>query len=349
MKRIHTAGTEPASVRKLRASSICKALLCASMLAGLGHGQDATPVAANLAPEEFGFTEFVVSEGDLEVTYFVSTGGGLVDTTEKRPLVIYLQGSGPTPIYYGEPPRVGSSVMFDARDFPDHHFVVIGKPGLPFHGPEKRVESEQFRELNSLQYRVRQAVLVARDLASKPWIDTRQLAVVGHSEGSDVAPWVALECELITHVAVLAPGVVSQMFDFIVQERKEASRGEKTAEEADRNIEEIRAAYRDIFSDPQSTVKTWRGETYKRWSSFFTPALDAFVQLDVPIFAVVCRDDENTPCESGEILELEFIRRGKTNLTYDVWPTDHYFDQVEEEGETVSRREDVLAAVKEWL
>ncbi len=300
-------------------------------------------------PERFGLTPFEVNssfDGQPDPLHcFASTDGGPLDTSQQLPLVLYFQGSGATPIFYGKSPQIYCSLMFDGRDFKGCHYVVIGKPGVPFFGQEEDMRSEAYETRLSLEYRVDAAVTVLQELVKKPWVDRSKVVLVGHSEGADVAPWVAAKSPLPTHLAVLSPGALSQMTDLTLMKRKAMLRGELTAEECEREIAELNAAYKKIFAAPSATDQSWYGHTYLRWSTFFRPAMGAYVQLDVPIFAAVCRDDRNTPCESGEALQLEFTRLGKQNLTYQMWPVDHHFIQ----SDGTDRRQDVLAALNDWL
>lgn len=320
----------------------------------LSEGQeDSQSKSVQLTPSQFGFAPFSIESGVGTVNFFVSTAGRPLATEEKRPLFLYLQGSGPSAIFYGDLNRLGSSVIYDARELPDHHFVVISKPGLDFHEVEKEVASDEYDEKLSLPYRVAAARAVLDYCAKQSWCDPTQIVVVGHSEGADVAPWLGLDDEAgnpspATHVAVLAPGGVSQMFDFALMFRKEAMRGEITNEEADQKISELYEAFTEIFADPTSTEKTWGGATYLKWSTFFRPAMEAYRVLERPLFIAAGRNDTNTPVECAEAIRLEMIRLGKKNVTYKLWPTDHYFIEVTE-NDAIDRRLDVLADLLAWL
>lgn len=302
-----------------------------------------------ITPERMGFKSYSVGEDDSQTNYFVSTAGKPLDTSQRLPILVYVQGSGSTPIYYGTKERLGSSLMFDSNDFPDFHFIVISKPGIPFYAEEKEYDSDEYNRRTSLQDRVRSIADVISQVETKPWVDTTQIMLLGHSEGADVAPWAAAEIDAVTHLVVLCPGVVSQMMDFIIQERKKAARGEQTSEAADKEIATLKEQYREIFANPEATDLRWYGHTYKRWSTFFAPSLEAFVQLEIPIYAIVGRDDQNTPCESGEALELEFIRRHKTNLLFEVWPIDHYFVEGSTSENRIDRRSEVPNRIRKWL
>ena len=87
-----------------------------------------------------------------------------------------------------------------------------------------------------------------------------------------------------------------------------------------------------------------------RWSTFFRPALDAWRQLEKPVYLGICRDDQNTAPESGDAIELEFIRLRKPNYMATTWPCDHYFiDNVSEAGKSIDRRLEAVREIMDWV
>lgn len=302
-----------------------------------------------LTPERAGFTPHSVTVGDEVVRFYVSTDGNPQHGETKRPLVLYLDGSGPSPLFYRDKGRISSSLVFDARDFDGYHFAVISKPGVQFFEESRQVTSREYDRRQSLRWRVNAANAVIDKLVADGIVNGKRVLVLGHSEGSDVAPWVALENTHVTHVAALAPGGLSLMLDYIALTRRQIATGEITQAEGDELIRNMKADFRRIYSDPTSTEKKWSGETHKRWSTFFRPAMDAWRQLDKPAYLGICRDDRNTAVESGEAIELEFIRLGKKNFKSTIWPCDHYMIETSKPGESADRRLDVLQEVLEWV
>ena len=303
-----------------------------------------------ITPRQAGFAPGIANNQHGEVRYYASTEGKPLDTTRRLPLVLFLDGSGPTPLYWNQDGQIGCSLMFDAREFPGYHFVVISKPGINFCEPNPRVQSAIYDKLASLRWRIDAAHAVINKLAVENFVDTSRLLVIGHSEGSDVAPWVALNNRRVTHVAGLAAGGQYLMHDLIVTCRKEIASGKLSPTAGAAQILDIKQAFRDIFADPESTTKKWSGETYLRWSTFFQPSIEAWSQIQKPVYLGVCQFDQNTPVESGEAIELEFIRLGKQNLTFKVWPCDHYFFQPaqDQEAPPTERRLDALREILEW-
>ena len=77
------------------------------------------------------------------------------------------------------------------------------------------------------------------------------------------------------------------------------------------------------------------------------------MELDIPILYVKGSADRNSPVLQSDYIMLEFIRLGKTNLTYRVFPgVDHWLSEtVGKDGERdhISRRTEVFSTVSEWI
>lgn len=305
---------------RLAMAAITLALL--SVGAGRVFGQEST---ANIE-QRLGYQSFQLEGDHGPIHFYVSTGGVPLDQTKTKNVMLYLQGSGPVPLYFGETDRPGSSLMFDAEDFADYHYVVISKPGVPFFAASKEQSNPTYQKRTSLECRVSDVICVLDFLRAKKWVGENVL-LMGHSEGADVAPWVAAKSPVVTRLVTLAPGGLSQMLELTLLERKKAERGEVTQAEAQAEIDAMNAQFRQIFADPTNWEKQWYGHSYLRWSTFVRPAMEAYVKLDIPVLMIAGLHDQNTPCESAEAVELEFIRLGKENLTLERWPMDHYFVQ----------------------
>ena len=305
---------------------------------------------ATFTPEEMGFTPRTLKTEQGEIRYYLSSGGRALDDTVSKPLVLYLDGSGASPLFSGTKERMGSTLMFMPDEFPEYHYAVISKPGIQFHEKSFQVESDEYERTMCLPWRVDAANAVINQLVTEKFIDASHVLVVGHSEGADVAPWVAAENKHVTHVAGLAPCGVSQMLDFVLFIRKRVAAGELTKEEGEQQIVDLKAQYRDIFANPKATDKKWQGHSYLRWSTFFRPAMEAWCKIEKPVYLGYCRDDQSTPVECGEAIELEFIRLNKQNLTAKLWLTNHSFRTVppDEKGSPIDQRAQVVTEVVEW-
>ena len=119
---------------------------------------------------------------------------------------------------------------------------------------------------------------------------------------------------------------LNHLYDFILMERVSAFMGEKSNEAAQANIDSLYTEYEKIYKNPTSTSKEWFGETYYKWSTFsLTSPLENMLKLDIPILYVAGGEDRHSILNM-DYAKLEFLRKGKNNLTYKVFPNcDHFF------------------------
>ncbi len=171
---------------------------------------------------DFGFREFKINTKNDIINYYVSSFNN--DFTEKKPLFIYIQGSGPAPIYEYEDGQFFNSLLVDpAKVNRDYYYVVITKPDIPFFSGEKGKSIEEYKEYNrklSFEYRVNQTIKVINELSKFSWVDKSKIVLVGQSEGGNIVPKVAYLSNKVTHLVCLSVGAVNQMYDTVFYIRK---------------------------------------------------------------------------------------------------------------------------------
>lgn len=285
-------------------------------------------------------------------------------STAKKPLIVYLEGSGNFPIYYKtKSGRYSSSLAITPKRYAkDYYVAVVGKPGIPFQDSLRYTESgrsyyptnDSYTKLYSLDWRAEAASEAINHLVKNLPIDTRQIIVMGYSEGSQVAPKVAVLNKKVTHVVCFVGNALNQLYDFILEARLLALQKEMTPEESQNLVDSLYREYENIYKNPKATDQSWYGATYLKWSSFSqTTPLESMLQLDIPILYVGGGRDNNQTVLSMDYAKLEFLRRGKTNLTYKVYPnSDHYFqEEVTRDGVTkkIDRLDEVHQYALDWV
>lgn len=168
-----------------------------------------------------------------------------------------------------------------------------------FWAPERGEPTSACHEALTIGRRVADASAAIDFLVSQPWVDASRIVVVGHSEGAQVAPALAVANDRITHVAALAASGLSQAFDFVLDIRRRVRAGDLSFEEGEARIAALHDAIRRIEAAPESADSLWRGHSYQRWSSFFKAPLEAFFAIDVPVFVAVGVDDDASPVDSA--------------------------------------------------
>lgn len=281
-----------------------------------------------------------------------------------KPLIVYLQGSTNFPLYWLNPNgRYSSGITLDLHSISnDYHIVLISKPNTPLvdsisvspSGRKYYPMQEGYREKYSLDCRANSADKVIKDALKILNVDSSKIIVWGHSEGSQVAPAVAVRNENVSHVIAMMGNSLNHLYDFILHERVSAFNGDQSNEKAQSNIDSLYAEFEKIYKDPTSTTKEWFGESYYKWSSFsLTSPLENMLKLDLPILYIAGGEDRHSILNM-DYAKLEFLRKGKDNLTYKVFPNcDHFFmeTKTDQSGkkEWIDHLDEVNGFALEWL
>ncbi len=284
--------------------------------------------------------------------------------SERKPLIVYLQGSTNFPLFWLNPNGSYSSGITMNVDLlsNDYHIVLISKPNTPLvdrieiapSGRKQYPMKKGYQEKYSLDWRTNSADKVINDALKKLNIDKSKVIVWGHSEGSQVAPAVAVENKNVTHVISMMGNALNHLYDFILNERVSALNGEKSNEQAQATIDSLYIEFENIYKEPKSTTKEWFGETYYKWSSFsLTAPLENMLKLDIPILYIAGGADRHSILNM-DYAKLEFLRKGKDNLTYKVFPNyDHFFmeTKTDESGkkEWIDHLDEVDDFALEWV
>lgn len=122
------------------------------------------------------------------------------------------------------------------------------------------------------------------------------MLAVGHSEGGIVAAGVAARLRAVSHVAVLAGGGPTQLFDMVeLMGRDEAMR-----------------QWAEIQKDPLSIDKFAWGHPYRRWSTFLaTSPLEELLRSRAKVFIAQGTTDKNSPAQSADLLEAGLRAKGR--------------------------------------
>ncbi len=308
--------------------------------------------------KELGFEEFRFSTAALgEVRYYVRHDG----KDRRKPLLVYLDGSGPIPLFQYSDGQIGSTVPIQGREFAEaFNILLISKPGVPFIDKMEMTPNQmpdypappEYEKRLSLDWRVNSARGSLDDLLQKQGFEPSEIAILGISEGFQVGARLAALDPRIQYVGLFVGNGLNQFYDFILEARQKQERGELTAEQAQAEIDSILKAAEDIYANPKSTDKHWMGHTYLRWSSFCKvhPCAE-LIKVKAPIFIAVCSQDRNSTVLSADFIPLEFLRQGKKNLTFKTYPYDHSFSQLQKDsqGNVVGAESHLMEVLDEWL
>ena len=288
-------------------------------------------------PIDYGLKNFTIQDKKLgKISFHVDT----IHLDKKAPFFIDVNGSGGMPLCLYMESKGYSSVMntFNPavmnRTKEKYHYVILDKPGTNFcdtidiQGSIDSIDyraifenykvSDEYAKRLSLNWRVEATMKVISYLIKHKFWDKTNIVAQGYSEGGQVVPLLAYKDKRITHVVPIVGSGLNQFYDMILDYRFKARNGEITHEAAQDSIRNAYEVFRDIYADPSNTTKSFSGHSYLRWSSFCgSPPIEALTKLSIPIYMIVGTSDTNSPIYGLDYVPLEFMRLGKTNLTYD--------------------------------
>lgn len=264
------------------------------------------------------------SLGLIEVGVFKSKNN------KKKPLLLMLGGSGlePTFSYHSEEGNLYSSGIVDFIKYKeDYHIVYINKAGIPLYSTiannKTPYQVSKFAVTNNtLDWRAQSASIAIDYLVDKLEVDENNIFVVGHSQGGQVAPKVAVLNNKVTKVVMMSANALDHVYDRILIARQQAINNDISYEDSQYIVDSLFNEQKKIYSKPNSIEDKFWGDTYKKWHSYsVTTPLDNMLKLDVPILMISGgRDINGSYIANTDYAVLEFIRRRKENLEYKVYP-----------------------------
>ncbi|GAB4035782.1 dienelactone hydrolase family protein [Spirosoma gilvum] len=310
---------------------------------------------------------FHLPDGKDTTTFIVF--GTKEDLKVKKPLFLFRQGSQPMPLIVQDSGNyyiVASPFHF--RPYKDaYHFVMVQKPGVRLVATQQFLDryqkamstgkatpefvSQKYIENNYRERYVAQCNQVINYLVKQPWVDTRKVVFCGGSEGFTVgADLVANHNRHITHT-ILFSGHTGRRFENpIYSTRQQIEKREISPEEGQKQIESLYAWWADIQKHPTALTNS-PGDTYRAWQSFSIRNLDNLLRINGPLYiAYGTADKEIAP--GLDYLPLEFIEKGKTNLTLKAYHDhDHQFFKLKRDatGQIIDKEYNGEAVAKDWM
>ena len=278
------------------------------------------------------------------------------DAPAKLPLVVYIQGSGCQSNFGQRDGRifpqnghatVGDAVRGRAR------LLIVEKPGVKFldtpqHPGGTEGASEEFLREHTLD-RWAEAVSAAMNAArSLPEIDASRTLVIGHSEGGLVACKVAANNPFVTHVASLAGGGPTQLFD-LAELARAGKFAANISDDPEVRAQSILTEYAKIRADPDSTTKMFLGHPYRRWSSFLgSSPMEELASTSARIYIAQGGADDAVSPMSFHALRAQLVAKGKDVTADFVADADHSFSRAGDNRPPGAGWTDVIERVVAW-
>lgn len=270
------------------------------------------------------FESHTIVRNDIPIDFLIHK------SKNKRPskLVVYLQGTTPVPEPFFEINKTETGIslkQYFSSDYQllddDYIFVIIGLTGVPLIKFNNKVDLEVYHKYNSLNHRVFLANEVINHLYENLF-ELDKIIVYGHSEGAPVAAKLATLNSAITHLGFWGGNALPDFFDFILFERKDNLLNGISDSITEQKISKHLRLFKTIIKDSLNTIPDNSSEiseyTNKRWASYAEPPINDLLKLEIPIYVQTATQDESAPIESNYLIPLEFLRLGKTNLSFNV-------------------------------
>jgi hypothetical protein len=326
-------------------------------------------IAQPVTPADYGLKQFSLKDPKLGLIRFYID---VENIQKKAPLFIEANGSGGLPLcIYIKGKHFGATYntfndQLKAAVKKHFHYIILDKPGTPFcdtivtdkdakHYDQHALISgynfsKEYTNRLSLGWRVAATKKVITYMIQHHFWDGTKIVAYGYSEGAQVVPSLAVADKRVTHVVAIAGSGLNQFYDGTMAWRIKAAKGEITYQQAQDSIDADLKQIKDIYQHPEDTKLKYQGHSYKRWASFgLNPPIEKLRMLNIPIYMVVSTADNNSPIYGLDYVQLEFIRLGKTNLTYDACVgCDHYLNSTDS-GKTINHGEEYMAKILKWL
>ncbi|WP_333693635.1 hypothetical protein [Flavobacterium sp.] len=293
--------------------------------------------------------------GNIEVGVFKAKN------IRDKPLVLFLGGSSLEPVfrYSLADKQVFSPYWGFAKYKEDYHIAYINIAGLPLYDtvPDNRtmykVDSTAYK-YNTLDWRAESASFAIDHLIKK--LKPTKVYVIGHSQGGQVVPKIAVLNKKVDKIVVMSANALDHIYDLILITRQKAINNFMSQEEAQYVVDSLFNVQKQIYLDPKSLKKSFWGGTYNKWYSYSkTTPLDNMLLLNIPILLIASgRDVDGSYIANTDYAMLEFIRKGKNNLTYKVYPNfDHiYVEVIRKFGNDTGyefKMDEVIKDIFSWL
>lgn len=287
------------------------------------------------------------------ITFYVSKQ----QSSRKLPLVVFITGSGGGSVFIKKDGEIDESVRY--RTYLDKingraRLLVVEKPGVDLFEEPKRWGSAEGCSEEFLQEYTLERWTEANNAAIKaalklPETDTSKLLVVGHSDGGQIATHVACTNPQVTHVASLAGGGPTQLFDAIYGASQSPGDGNDSNNNSTDAVNKILKVWQDIQANPNSVTKFWMGHPYLRWSSFCaSSSMEDLLHCKTKAYIVQGTKDTSVPVVSFDVMRAELLAHKREVVAERIEGADHGM-KIKTDTIEINELPNVIGRIMEWF
>jgi predicted esterase len=272
------------------------------------------------------------------------------------PLAAFVQGSGATSVFRKREGKTLGGLQMLVRDAAKGRarVLIVEKPGVQFGDDPENPGSAQnarpeFRQEHTLPRWVEAVAAAVRAARTLPDIDRGRTLVVGHSEGGIVAAHVAAAEPAVTHVALLAGGGPTQLYD-LAELARQGHFYQWVGADPEARVRRLYEDWAKVRADPDSAVQLWLGHPHRRWTTFLaTSPLDGLLRSKARVYLAQGTEDKAVTVSGFEMLRAELIARGRDVTAERVDGGDHSFRRAGQDSRDPGGIRDVFGCVMEWF
>jgi len=199
-----------------------------------------------------------------------------------------------------------------------YHIVIVGKPCIPVMRDIKTLNSnycyvdsagyytKEYSDRNQLDYYVDRNIKVIKYLQKQKWVSSKELVLVGHSEGSTVAAKMASCSHVATRLIYSSGNPMGRIMSIIQQNRA-------TETDSLRSGEEMITYWQNIVQD-KTNMDATHGDAFKATYGFSCPSIESLEKLKIPL--LICYGTKDWCAPYVDFMRVDCIRKGKTNIQF---------------------------------
>ena len=305
----------------------------------------------NIQFENLGFRHLQMLYKNDTVDILVKSKKG--EENKQKPLFLFCQGSGSTPLIVKEGNEYYGTFPFTTDTLLDKfHIAIISKPFISLMIERKNLNSNYFyleknnlvpkkyAQRNYLSYYVERNIAAIEFLGKQKYISNKKLIIAGHSEGATIASKLASKYQKITHLIYSGGNPFGRIMTMIGQFRKIESDSLPYAESRF-------SLWNSVLKDTNS-LDFSNGDSNKNLYGFSKPPIEYLQKLKIPVFVTYGSLDWCAPF--NDYFRIKTITENKINFTFkDYVGTEHNYFPLRENGETNFENYNWNKVVYDWV